>query len=152
MDNAKIGANIQKFRKFKKETQKGLATAIGKTESTIAKYERGLVEIPLSVLHNIATVLSVTLDDLLGKRSSVFSPELLSWFAFEEFLLSLGYKIDGDLAEGYLWIEYDGKGYSDVDMEELKQVEQSVKSYTRFLLHEIMSKDKNPVKLKKDGD
>ena len=46
MDDNKIGMNIKKYRKGK-FTQQELADKIGKTESSIRKYEKGLVTIHL---------------------------------------------------------------------------------------------------------
>lgn len=59
------GSLIKKFRKRKKYTQKQLANLIGKTESSIRKYEKGLIEIPNSVLNQIAEALNVTILDLM---------------------------------------------------------------------------------------
>lgn len=59
-DNQYIGSKIKKLRKEKKMTQSQLAEKIGKTESSIRKYEKGLIEIPLSVLEDIAKVLDTT--------------------------------------------------------------------------------------------
>ena len=65
MDDNKIGMNIKKYRKGK-FTQQELADKIGKTESSIRKYEKGLVTIPLDVLNRIATALEVKVADLMG--------------------------------------------------------------------------------------
>ncbi|MCD7847535.1 MAG: helix-turn-helix domain-containing protein [Oscillospiraceae bacterium] len=59
-----IGLKIKQYRKGKM-TQKELADKIGKTESSVCKYEKGLVTIPLNVLDEIATALGVTTSDLL---------------------------------------------------------------------------------------
>ncbi len=59
MNNAEIGKRIKEYRRAKKLTQKQLATAIGKTESSIRKYEKGLVEIPISTIEDIAIALEV---------------------------------------------------------------------------------------------
>ena len=67
MDYVEIGKNIKRFRKGKM-TQRELAREIGKTESSIRKYEKGLVEIPLRVIHDIADVLNVDMLYLLGQE------------------------------------------------------------------------------------
>ncbi|KXG42648.1 helix-turn-helix domain-containing protein [Tepidibacillus decaturensis] len=66
MDLSKIGGNIKKARKNKKLTQQELADKIGKTESSIRKYEKGLVQVPTDVLQQIADVLDVKLSELMG--------------------------------------------------------------------------------------
>ena len=43
----KIGLLIKEYRKKLKLTQKEFGEKIGKTESTIRKYEKGLVQIPI---------------------------------------------------------------------------------------------------------
>lgn len=65
MDNKAIGQKIKEFRKRKNMTQKDLAASIGRTESSIRKYEKGLVEIPNSILEQIAEKLDITVKDLL---------------------------------------------------------------------------------------
>jgi transcriptional regulator with XRE-family HTH domain len=57
--NKKLGAEIKKYRKLSGLTQSELAGYIGKTERTIRRYENDSVEIPLSVLELIATVLDI---------------------------------------------------------------------------------------------
>lgn len=63
---SKIGNNIKKFRKNASLTQQQLADTLGKTESTIRKYENGSIEPPLSVLNEISKILKVTIWDLIG--------------------------------------------------------------------------------------
>lgn len=62
----KIGRDIKKYRKKNKITQVKLANLINKSESSVQKYEKGEVEIPNSVLINIAQVLDISFDDLVG--------------------------------------------------------------------------------------
>ncbi len=61
-----VGTRVKESRKAKKLTQKELAAMIEKTESSVAKYERGLVEIPLNILAKIAQALDVSINHLLG--------------------------------------------------------------------------------------
>lgn len=70
MDLEKIGKNIKHFRNLKGMTQKELASNISKTESSIRKYEKGLVDIPNKVLSEIAEALEVTNEQLLGIESN----------------------------------------------------------------------------------
>lgn len=60
-----IGENIKNIRKEKKITQQELAYRIGKSKSTIEKYEAGKVEnIPYSTIKDIAIALDVSTDDI----------------------------------------------------------------------------------------
>ena len=61
-----LGLKIKELRKSKKMTQQQLADLIYKTESSIRKYEKGSVEIPESVLWQIANALNVSKSDLLN--------------------------------------------------------------------------------------
>lgn len=78
LDYQMIGLKIKEKRKQKKLTQQQLADLIYKTESSIRKYEKGLVEIPNSVLLQIANVLNIELFDLIGydKTMSEVSSEI----------------------------------------------------------------------------
>lgn len=86
MDYKIIGANIRKYRKQNKLTQTELGKLIGKTESSIRKYERGYVIIPLDVLDKIANVLNVPTYQLFDISKTVNSLEII-----EKFLESIGY-------------------------------------------------------------
>lgn len=63
--NSVIGQNIKTHRKALKMKQTELANKINKTESSIRKYEKGIVTIPLNVLEEIANALNVTTFDLM---------------------------------------------------------------------------------------
>lgn len=69
--NIAIGANIKKYRQLRNITQKQLAALIGKTESSVQKYEAGTTEIPRSVLEKIANVLGLQFFDLLAGESAM---------------------------------------------------------------------------------
>lgn len=94
MDDNKIGMNIKKYRKGK-FTQQELADKIGKTESSIRKYEKGLVTIPLDVLNKIATVLEVRVADLMGISDylNVVEDSIEKAISFKEYLGILGYEV-----------------------------------------------------------
>ena len=68
--------NIKQARKKKKMKQKELADLIGYTESSISKYEQGLVDIPNTVIGLIARALEVSPVELLGESwESEFNPD-----------------------------------------------------------------------------
>jgi transcriptional regulator with XRE-family HTH domain len=88
MDIEKLGQNIKYYRMQKKLTQKDLGSKISKTESSIRKYEKGIVDIPNKVISEIADALDVSMNDLLG-TSEAFESD----FNIEEF---------DDLAKSYV--------------------------------------------------
>jgi hypothetical protein len=57
--SAKIGARIRTIRRERGMTQDALATATGISRSHLSAIERGLVDLPVDVFHNIATQLGV---------------------------------------------------------------------------------------------
>ena len=59
------GQRIKFVRKSKKLTQAELAEMIKRTESSIRKYEKGIVDIPISVLKAIAKSLEIKTIDLI---------------------------------------------------------------------------------------
>ncbi|WP_373898019.1 helix-turn-helix domain-containing protein [Haloimpatiens sp. FM7315] len=66
MNKETAGDRIKEKRKSKKMTQKQLCKILNKSESSIQKYESGEVEIPHSVVEEIAKVLDTTVPYLLG--------------------------------------------------------------------------------------
>ena len=94
LDDNKIGMNIKKYREGK-FTQRELADKIGKTESSIRKYEKGLVTIPLDVLNRIATALEVKVADLMGISDYLdeVEKEIHETTSFKDYLSILGYEI-----------------------------------------------------------
>ena len=77
MNYKQVGANIKKLRKEAKLTQKQLGDQIKKTESSIQKYEKGLVEIPNSVIEKIAEILETDFDSLvnISQEINIIEPE-----------------------------------------------------------------------------
>lgn len=89
MDYKQVGARIRTLRKERQITQKDLAAAINRSESSIAKYEQGLTEIPNSVLFDIAKVLAVDGATLLGVQSTAPQPFSVAF----KWLEALGYNV-----------------------------------------------------------
>lgn len=63
-----IAGNIKVLRKKRGFSQAELGELVGKTESSIQKYELGVAEPPISVLSVIADKLDVALADVIGCR------------------------------------------------------------------------------------
>lgn len=64
-NNETVGKRIKKWRKLKKITQSELGAKINKTLSSVQKYEKGNVTIPIDVLNNIAIALNIGIDKLI---------------------------------------------------------------------------------------
>ncbi|NFI52710.1 helix-turn-helix transcriptional regulator [Clostridium botulinum] len=60
-----IGDNIRKYRELSKLTRVQLGNALGKSESTIQKWESGSVDVTISVLERIASVTGVSVQKLI---------------------------------------------------------------------------------------
>lgn len=72
-----VGCNIKNVRKSRNLTQTQLAEQIGKHESSIRKYEKGLTDIPNEVILKIADVLEVSPAELLSvdEWETKFNPD-----------------------------------------------------------------------------
>lgn len=103
MDKKIVGMNLKLARKKKKLKQKELAEMIGYTESSISKYEQGLIEIPNSVIDLLAKVLEISPADLLGE----------SW--------ETEYNSDGKISEEVKTIELVKKYFGEKSLELLQQ-------------------------------
>jgi transcriptional regulator with XRE-family HTH domain len=64
--NAKIGANIKKLRELRNLTQEHMADKLDMSQTGYGNIERDVTDISMSRLQQIAKVLEVTVQDLLG--------------------------------------------------------------------------------------
>ena len=72
MDSKKIGKVIAKRRKEKRMTQGELAERLSVSNKTISKWETGAGLPDISILVDLASVLDISVDDLLkGKENKV---------------------------------------------------------------------------------
>ena len=110
-NNVEIGKKIKKWRKLKDITQSELGAKINKTLSSVQKYEKGDVTIPIDVLNNIAIALNIGIDKLISQKGA-YSNKIddfneYQYDAFIKLFLSLGYTIEeipiylGKNSEGY---------------------------------------------------
>lgn len=65
-NNKVIGDRIKQLRRMKGITQKELATNLCLTESSIKKYETGVIDIPMSRLHAIAAYFNIDVNHIIG--------------------------------------------------------------------------------------
>lgn len=62
----KIGEKIKKMREFRNFTQEYLAKALEMTQAGYSRIERDEVELSLSRLEQVAKILNVTMEEVLG--------------------------------------------------------------------------------------
>lgn len=108
-----IGEKIKKIRKENKITQTELANLIGKTPSSIQKYEYGLTSIPLEVLEKISNVLKKPLNFFLPPEyKNVSKSELKDFFVVDS--VQKRYEIFKFLERNYSLNEIDKKKLSQI--------------------------------------
>ena len=62
-----MGKHIAKLRKAQDLTQTQLATELGIAQQTMAHYEGGRLRMPVSLLSGLATLLAVSVEELIGE-------------------------------------------------------------------------------------
>ena len=67
---ARLGARVAEQRKVQSITQVQLAESLGVSQQTINSYEVGRRRIPVSTLPQLARLLSVTVEELLGDNGT----------------------------------------------------------------------------------
>lgn len=78
-----IGDNIKKYRKKNKISQAKLSEMIGKSKSSIEKYESNKVVPSILVLENIASALNITINDLTNQNNHGLYAHVKSKQAFK---------------------------------------------------------------------
>ncbi len=63
------GQRITRFRKDRGLTQKELADTLGVTQPVVSDYENNVIRIPGDVIAQIAAILAVSSDELLGLKT-----------------------------------------------------------------------------------
>lgn len=136
-DNKFIGNKIKSIRTEKNITQEQLSELIGKTASSVQKYERGVVEVPLSVLEKIANALDVSLLELMDiDQLNVLSEQSLNIgnIDFAEFVHSIAtaqfkkkYSPIDRLIASFSMLNNDGKEKAIERIEELTLIDKYLK-------------------------
>jgi len=73
-----LGNRIAKFRKEHNLTQDELAKKMGVQQSSIASYESGRRQIPITQLFFLSEILYVDIEDLLGLNKKINKPGPIS--------------------------------------------------------------------------
>lgn len=88
-DNIAIGQRVKEARKKKGYTQTKLAEILGMSIRTIQKYEYGDIEISLSMINELASVLDTTSSYLLGYDTKVVKSEITTFADVADMLFEL---------------------------------------------------------------
>lgn len=73
IDYKKIGLKIKKHRKKLNLTQVELGNMIRKTESSIRKYEKGIIKIPTDVLEELSNIFNISVFNLISTNKIKFN-------------------------------------------------------------------------------
>ncbi|MDM3872249.1 helix-turn-helix transcriptional regulator [Porticoccus sp. W117] len=65
-----MGKRIAQFRKAQNMTQTQLADALGIAQQTMAHYEGGKLRIPVGLLSMLATLLAVSVEEIIGEPTT----------------------------------------------------------------------------------
>lgn len=112
-----IGQRIRKYRKEKGLNQSELAEKIGKSLRTVQKYEKGEIEVAISVISDIAEVLGVSSSEILGYKSGIEHigslSDIMSFLFMLENVQDVDFKINVQKpSQGGKWecsISFDGQ-------------------------------------------
>lgn len=159
---------LKQARKERNLTQRELAEKIGKSESLIRKYEKGLVFPNYDTLLALASALDI--DPLLlltGLDYRMYESVLYNLgeiainnkstennydrYSLEQKLGEIDYYINGIDSEGYMWIEYPD-GTLEVNIQQLKALNDATKEYLKLRLDELKKNNLKDFKPKKQGD
>lgn len=130
-----LGNNIKKYRKMLKLSQEDLAKKSNLSRNAIYNYENNKRQPSIDILNKIALALGITVNDLLEESESKNYVEL---DYLSEYIKTLGYEIDGDLAEGYLVIN-SPVGTYEITQKDIDDLNISTKSFVLFKLQEIIN-------------
>lgn len=141
-----IGDKIKKYRKDKSLKQSELADLAKISRVTIGFYERGESQPTFDVAARIAQALEIPITQLLDNPYDIFkTPE----FVIEDWLYALGYKVDWSSSEGDLRIiDVLNNLTYEITHEELTQLTENIKAYTKFQVQELLE---TCTKLKKES-
>lgn len=152
MNDGKLHLRIKEKRKEKNLTQSELGKLIGKTESSIRKYEKGTINIPMKVVDQIAAALETTTVYLLGyenldkefKKYRLLQQELALLDC--EFILEHYYnyyEVPEDLPKELFYnVSYKGETVK-IPCKVFDSLQNDVQDYLKFKLEQLISKYSN---------
>ena len=98
-NNEQIGLRIKMSREREGLTQKELGEAIGRTESAIRKYEKGLIEVPVSILEKISLVLHTDIAFIMGLNDTIKINEIVKELSKISYEIAVSNKMQYELSE-----------------------------------------------------
>lgn len=132
----KIGSRIKAYRKESGMSQREMAEKLGLSYSTYSNYENNYREPPSNIINKICDILGVAFPDLVGVGEQNFSSiDAISWK-----LQNLGYQLQGDEAEGYIWVVFPD-GILEIDHNELEILDKETDAFLQFKLEELKKKN-----------
>lgn len=142
-----VGERIRECRKSIGLTQRELAEKSGVATVSVQQYERGVRQPRTEQLKEIAAALGVSPLYLLGDETATMSrADVAASIGLEDYLKSLGYEfIMGYEYEGEehdLCIDRKRKKLYLLPPRQLETLEQSLKTFTKFSLSELVSEGK----------
>lgn len=136
-----IGSKIKTLRKESKLTQAELSLKANISRSYLADIERNRYNPSVDTLTSIAKALGLSLSELVNnKKSDNDRITRTTEYFIEWYLINLGYKILYD-SEGNVILETPSDEYEISELD-LKDLQNSVDSFVKFKLSEIMSKSR----------
>lgn len=132
-DFIQIGTRIKTVRKEKGLAQKEVAKRLGIPVTTYSSYENNHREPNAEILRKIATVLDVSITDLM-----VSIPEnvTVNWY-LEKIMGILGYRIYVDDPEHPRYIIYNGETYK-VSLQDLNKLYNNVVAFLKFGVEDLL--------------
>lgn len=136
-----IGSKIKELRKAQKLTQAELSLKANISRSYLADIERNRYNPSVDTLTSLAEALNITLSKLvdINNNSDLISETPKKYF-IEQYLLTLGYNIIYD-SKGNIILDAPDTQYEISELD-IKDLQKSVDSFTKFKLSELMSKSR----------
>lgn len=121
------GKRIKERRKELNLSQTELGKRLGISKGAVSNVETGKERLTMDRLARYAIALSTTVEQLIGSGASHYVDMLCR---------SLGYAMDGEKENGYMWIEHNGVNY-DITEKEWNTFITEIVNYTRYKLYEL---------------
>lgn len=142
-DYIKIGSKIKELRMSKGLTQREMAKQLNLSFSTYSNYENNYREPKLEIIEEIAGILGVTIQYLIGTSSSDKLEEdyRKTKGTFIDYLYSLGYSVETSLERtedsSIHYIIHDNQCYM-VDSGNFNNVQHECAKYAAYLMNDLL--------------
>lgn len=165
MSEAQYGQQIRRVRKAFHLTQQEMAQKAGIGINSLRRYEANERQPNMAVINKLATAVGLSVAGFLwydpATKEPYLTDEQQELEAFNGYLREMGYSIKLDLArfdnpegeKGPIWVIHDKRKnvYYGAKTTQLNNLMDSILSYTKFQMHELLSTlDPIPEYQKKD--